>query len=416
MAAAPAPFTVVVAPDKFRGSLRAAEAAAAIAAGARDAATERGAVLRVRTCPVADGGDGLVEAALAAGFTAHERTVTGPTGDAVGVRFATGTDPVDGRPLAVVELAAASGLARLPGGRPTPGTARTAGTRGTGEVFVAALDSGVERVLLGLGGSAGTDGGTGIAAALGARFLDASGRELPPGGAALRDLDRVDVAALDPRLSTVEVVAACDVDNPLTGPRGAARVYGPQKGAAPGDVAALEEGLRQLARVLHRDAGVDVERLPGAGAAGGAGGGAAALLGARLVPGAGAVLGLVAFDRALAGAHLVVTGEGSLDAQSLSGKAPLGVARAAAARGVPVLLLAGRVDLDEGGAAVLRSLGAVGLHALTDLEPDLVVAQRDAAVLLRTLAARTVGPLLGGPAAAPTLPRPSTRTTARSPS
>lgn len=415
MAAAPAPFTVVVAPDKFRGTLRAAEAAAAIAAGARDAAEERGATLRVRTCPVADGGDGLVEAAVAAGFTAHERTVTGPTGDAVGARFATGTDPVDGRSLAVVELAAASGLALLPGGRPTPDTARAAGTRGTGELVAAALDTGVERVLLGLGGSAGTDGGTGLAAALGARFLDASGRELAPGGAALRHLDRVDVSALDPRLATVDVVAACDVDSPMTGPRGAARVYGPQKGAAPADAARLDDGLRRLAQVLHRDTGVDVERLPGAGAAGGTGGGAVALLGARLVPGADVVLELVAFDRALVGAHLVVTGEGCLDAQSLSGKAPLGVARAAAARAVPVLFLAGRVDLDEAGVAVLQSLGAVGLHALTDLEPDLGAAQRDAAVLLRTLAARTVGPLIDGPDAPRSLPRPSTRTTARSP-
>jgi glycerate kinase len=415
MAASPAPFTLVVAPDKFKGSLRAAEAAAAIAAGARAAATRLGVTLRVRASPVTDGGDGQVEAAVAAGFTAHERSVAGPTGERVDARFAVGTDPADGRSLAVVELASASGLAVLPGSRPTPATARTASTRGTGELVAAALDLGVQRLLLGLGGSAGPDGGAGLAAALGARFLDAAGRDLAPGGAALRDLDRVDLSALDARLSSVEVVVACDVDSPMNGPTGAAAVYGPQKGARPDDVAALDEGLRRLARVLHRDTGDDVERLPGAGAAGGTGGGAVALLGARLVPGAEAVLGLVGFDRALAGAHLVVTGEGSLDAQSLAGKAPLGVARAAAARGVPVLFLAGRVDLDEDATAALHSLGAVGLHALTDLEPDLPVARRDASVLLRTLAARTVGPLLGGPAAAPTLPRPSTPTTARSP-
>lgn len=416
MAAGPAPLTVLVAPDKFRGTLDASEAAAAIARGARDAAGARGVPLEIRLRPVADGGEGLVAAALAAGFTAHERIVRGPTGDPVTATFALGADPVDGVASAVVELAAASGLARLPGGRGHPGTARTASTYGTGELVGAALDAGARRVVLGLGGSAGTDGGTGLAGALGARFLDAAGGDLPPGGAGLRDLDRVDVSGLDRRLDGVELLAACDVDNPLTGERGAAAVYGPQKGAAPEDVEMLDSAMRRLATVLRRDVGVDVEQMDGAGAAGGTGGGVAALLGGRLVPGVEVVLRLVGFENALRGARLVVTGEGSLDAQTLAGKAPLGVAGAAAAHGVPVLFLAGRLSLDAAGTAELARLGAVGLHALTDLEPDVAVAERDAAVLLRELASRTIGPLLvslaGDPAANGRRTHPTARSTA----
>jgi glycerate kinase len=414
MAAGPVPLTVVVAPDKFRGTLDATAAAAAIAAGARDAAAALGVPLDVRLRPVADGGEGLVAAAVGAGFAAHERTVRGPTGDPVTARYALGADPVDGAASAVVELAEASGLARLPGGRGDPATARSASTHGSGELVRAALDAGVRRVVLGLGGSAGTDGGTGLAAALGARFLDEAGNDLPPGGAALPRLDRVDVSGLDPRLAGVEVLAACDVDSPLTGARGAAAVYGPQKGATPEDVEVLDVALRRLAAVLRRDVGVDVESPAGAGAAGGTGGGVAALLGGRLVPGVEVVLRLVGFADTLRGAHLVVTGEGSLDAQTLAGKAPMGVARSAARHGVPVLFLAGRVSLDAAGTAELDRLGAVGLHALTDLEPDAAVAERDAAVLLRALASRTVGPLLSRLAGLPAPTALRTDTTARS--
>ncbi|MBA2768016.1 MAG: glycerate kinase, partial [Sporichthyaceae bacterium] len=192
---------------------------------------------------------------------------------------------------------------------------------------------------------------------------------------------------LDPRLRDTEVVVACDVDNPLTGPEGAAQVYGPQKGATAQDVVALDAGLVRLAAVLRRDLGMDVETQPGAGAAGGVGAGAVAFLGARLTPGIDLLLDLVGFDETLAGADLVLTGEGSLDRQSLSGKAPVGVARRAQARGVPVVMLAGRVDLDDEARSRLRALGVVATHALLDLEPDPVLAQRNAASLLRTLAA-----------------------------
>lgn len=394
---ATARLTVVVAPDSFKGSLPAHEAAAAVAAGLRDAAATAGVDLVVRLRPVADGGEGSVDVVLAAGWTRQERTVTGPTGSPVLAPFAltaTGTEPR----TALLELAAASGLALLPGGRPDP---RGATTRGVGELVAAALDEGVDHLVLGIGGSATTDGGTGMAAALGARFLDADGRPLPPGGAALTDLARVDVTRLDERLRTTEVVVACDVDNPLTGPTGAAHVYGPQKGATPDDVAALDAGLARLAQVLRRDLGVDVERVPGAGAAGGVGAGALAFLGARLTPGIDLLLDLVGFDAALDGADLVVTGEGSFDAQSLAGKAPVGVARRARAAGVPVLVLAGRVDLDDADRARLADLGVVEARALLDLEPDPQRAQEQAAGLLRTLAAHALADRL---TAAPHVP------------
>ena len=284
---------------------------------------------------------------------------------------------------AVVELAAASGLTLLPDGP----DARRAGTFGTGELVAAALGEGVERLVLAIGGSAATDGGTGMATALGARLLDSDDRPLAPGGAALTDLARIDLTGLDPRIGTTEVVVACDVDNPLTGPSGAAAVYGPQKGATAADVTVLDAGLARLARVLRRDHGIDIEDTPGAGAAGGAGAGALAFLGARLTPGIDLVLDLVGFDDALAGADLVVTGEGSLDHQSLAGKAPVGVARRARAAGVPVVVLAGRVDLDAADRARLGDLGIVGTHALLDLQPDPALAMARAGTLLRELAA-----------------------------
>ena len=388
---ASARLTVVVAPDSFKGSLPAHEAAVAVAAGLRDAATVAGVTLEARLRPVADGGEGSVVVVLAAGWTGHERTVSGPTGRPVRAPFA--LSPVSSVPrTALVELAAASGLALLPGGRADP---RCASTRGTGELVAAALDAGVERLVLCIGGSATTDGGTGMASALGARFLDGNDEPLPPGGAALTQLARVDVTGLDTRLRLTEVIVACDVDNPLTGPAGAAHVYGPQKGATPGDVAALDAGLARLAQVLRRDLGVDVERVPGAGAAGGVGAGALAFLGARLTPGIDLLLDLVGFDEALDGADLVVTGEGSFDVQSLSGKAPVGVARRAHAAGVPVVVLAGRIDLDPVDRARLTDLGVVEVRALVDLEPDLHRAQHRAAALLRTLAAQTLADRLG---------------------
>lgn len=382
---------MVVAPDSFTGSLTAEQAATAAAAGLRAAATAAGSDLDLRHRPVADGGEGSVALLLTIGWRPVTRTVAGPTGAPVTATFA--LSPAGPGPTsAVVELAAASGRSLLPGGRPEP---LRATTYGTGELVSAALDAGARRIVLAIGGSASTDGGTGLAAALGARFWAADGAGLAPGGGSLVDLDRVDLSGLDPRLAEVEVVLACDVDSPLTGPRGAAHRYGPQKGAGPEEVARLDRGLARLADVVTRDLGADVGAdRPGAGAAGGTGFGVAALLGARLVPGADLLLDLVGFDAALAGADLVVTGEGSLDGQTLAGKAPLCVARRAAAAGVAVLLIAGRTDLDTAARAELADLGVLDVRALLDLQPDVALAHRDAAALLSEVARRAFADLV----------------------
>lgn len=369
-AGSPPRLRIVVAPDKFKGSLTAGAAATAIRTGLLRACPDADVVL----LPVADGGDGTVEAAVAAGYQRRSVGVRGPTGERVHATFA-----VRGR-SAVLELAEASGLRRLPGGRPAP---LTASTWGTGELLLAALDSGASSLVLGVGGSASTDGGAGMAQALGARLLDVAGRQLPPGGAALLDLDRIEVDGLDPRLAAVTVVLASDVDNPLVGPRGAAAVYGPQKGASPDDVARLDAALTRYAQVVRRDLGMAIAGAPGAGAAGGTGAGAMAFLGAASTSGIALVLDVVGFAAAVAGADLVITGEGSLDVQSLAGKAPVGVAAAAAAAGVPVVALCGRLEVTP---EQLRAVGISSARALLELQPDPGLAQRDAAELLARLA------------------------------
>ena len=365
---------VVIAPDKFKGSLTAVQAADAIASGVLSASP----TASVHALPVADGGEGTVEAVVAAGFTRCELTVRGPTGTAVEAAYALrgGT--------AVIEMAEASGLGRLPDAEPAP---LTASTYGTGQLVAAALDAGARSIVLGIGGSATTDGGAGMAQALGARLLNGSGAELAPGGAALVDLDRIDVGGLDPRIAAAEVTVACDVDSPLVGPAGAAAVYGPQKGASERDVAVLDAGLGRLAEVVRRDLGIDVAQLPGAGAAGGLGAGAIAFLGAELTSGIELLLGVVGFGEALLDADLVLTGEGSLDEQSLSGKAPVGVARAAAPSKVPVLALCGRVTVTD---SQLRDVGIDRALSLLDLQPDVERAHQDASMLLTRLAERAV--------------------------
>ncbi len=343
---------IVIAPDSFKGSLSADRAAEAIAAGVARVLPGAEPVLR----PVADGGEGTVAAALRAGYRPRTARVSGPAGRPVDAVFALrGT-------TAVVELAAAAGMGLLD--RPAP---LTATTRGVGELVRSALDAGAGRIVLGIGGSATTDGGAGMLQALGVRLLDVGGREVPPGGGGLAALDRIDPAGLDPRLARVEFVVASDVDNPLTGPTGAAHVFGPQKGASAGQVEALDAVLGRYAAVLGRDLGADVAGTPGAGGAGGTAAGALAL-GARVVSGAGLVCDLVGLSEAIPGAELVVTGEGSLDEQTLHGKAPAEVARRARAAGVPCLALAGRVVL---GADQLAAAGFRAAHALTEVEPDL---------------------------------------------
>ncbi|MEU7836345.1 MULTISPECIES: glycerate kinase [unclassified Nonomuraea] len=369
---------VLVAPDKFKGSLTAAEVAAHVSAGLGVPAIE---------LPVADGGDGTVDAVVACGFTRVSRQVTGPTGEPVKASYARRGD------TAVVELAEASGLRRLPGGLEP----LTATSYGTGELVADAIRQGAKRIVLGLGGSACTDGGAGMAQALGARFLDAQGDELEYGGAALGGLDRIDISGFTD-MSGIEVVVASDVDNPLLGPHGAAAVYGPQKGATPEDVPVLDRALGRLAAVATRTHGLagavehdDVPRpmgvagAPGAGAAGGVGFAALAFLHAEVQPGIDYLLDLLGFGEHVKGARLVITGEGSLDEQSLRGKAPVGVAQAAARAGVPVVAVCGRRTLSD---AELRAAGIEAAYALTDLEPDPARCMADAAALLERLAAK----------------------------
>lgn len=267
-----------------------------------------------------------------------------------------------------------------------------ASTTGTGELVRAALDAGAREIVLGLGGSAATDGGAGAAAALGVRFLDSQGSLLARGGGELLRLCRIDVSALDPRLASVSLVLASDVDNPLIGPHGAAAVYGPQKGATPEEVAVLDAALRRFAEVVRRDVGPAVADLPGGGAAGGTGAGAVALLGARLEPGTALLQQVVGLVDAVRAADLVITGEGSLDRQSLAGKPPVGVAATARAAGVPVIALAGRLALSS---AELAAVGIGTAKALLELEPDLGRAQANAAELLAQLAEQVGRALYG---------------------
>ncbi len=373
------PVHVVIAPDSFKGSLAADRVAEAVASGIRRVRPDVEAVLR----PIADGGEGTVAAALRAGYRPRTVRVGGPDGRPVEATLA-----LDGT-TAVVELATAAGLGLLDEPAPT-----TATTRGVGELVRSALDGDVRRIVLGIGGSATTDGGAGMLQALGVRLLDADGAELPPGGAALARLDRVDPTGLDPRLAGVEFVVASDVTNPLVGPDGAAAVFGPQKGATPEQVAALDAALARYAAVLGRDVGTDPSRVRGAGGAGGTAAGALAVLGATVVSGAGLVCDLVGLAEALDGAVLAVTGEGALDEQTLAGKAPGEVAARAGAAGVPCLALAGVVRL---AADRLAAAGFVAAHGLVEVEPDVRRCLAEPEPLLAELAARVVPPHLPAP-------------------
>jgi glycerate 2-kinase len=363
---------VLVAPDKFKGTLTAAQVAGHLAAGLGQTRPGLGVV----QVPVADGGDGTVDAAEAAGYRRIEMGVRGPTGNAITAAFAF----ADG--TAVIEAAAASGLALLPDGELAPLTAHT---RGVGELILTAARMRAKRIVLGLGGVATTDGGSGMARAFGARLLDSAGAELPPGGGALARLARLDLSKLRD-LSGIEFVVANDVDNPLLGPHGAAAVYAPQKGATPADVAVLEEGLARWADVVENSElpGAPFRDVAGAGAAGGLGFAALAFLGATMRPGIELILDLISFGAHLENASLVITGEGALDAQSLHGKAPVGVARATGP-GIPVVAVCGICTLspDE-----LRAAGISRAYALTDIEPDVARCRANPGPLLETLAAQ----------------------------
>ena len=361
---------VLVACDKFKGTLSASDVATCIADGLRAVAPGT----RVIAVPVADGGDGTLIAVEEAGFKPVPVTVDGPTGKAVLTRYAA----LEG--VAVVELADACGLGRLPGGRLE---SLDASSRGVGQVLAAALSAGYRDIVLAVGGSASSDGGAGMMSALGAVLRDRHGNVLPSGGGALADLETLDFSALHPALADAHIVLACDVDNPLLGINGAVAVYGPQKGAVGAAAERLEEGLRRWAEVVSAATGRDHAADPGAGAAGGVGFAALALLGARMQPGIELLLETVGFEERLRGASLVITGEGSLDEQTLSGKTPAGVARAARAGGVPVVAVCGRSSLAADRA---RAAGIERVFALSDLEPDPEVCMAKAGPLLTSLA------------------------------
>ena len=325
---------IVIAPHAFKGSLSALEAADAIADGVKAAAPDADLVL----VPIADGGDGTVDALVAA--THGERRslrVRGPLGDPVEADYGL----IDAGSTAVIEMAKAAGLALVPPDRRDP---RVTTTYGVGELLQHAYRSGARRFIVGIGGSATNDGGVGMAQALGYQLLDENGHELPPGGLALKRLARIHTGGVHANWKEAQVDVACDVTNPLTGPSGASAVYGPQKGATPEAVAELDAALKHFADVIRRDLGLDVEQLPGAGAAGGLGAGLVAFTGARLRPGAEMIMEALALDERLKGADLVITGEGRLDSQTARfGKGPAAVARHARNAGIPVVAIAGGI-------------------------------------------------------------------------
>jgi glycerate kinase len=331
---------IIAAPQEYKGTLTAREAAEAMTEGARRAVPEA----TIEPVPLSDGGPGLVEAILS---SASGRVMLTPVADPL-ERIIEARRAVLEDGTAVIESAAAAGLILLGDDERDP---RATSTYGVGQLMLAAFEERCEHIIVGLGGSSTNDGGAGMGAALGARFVDASGEALPPGGAALARLDHVDISGLDPRIAEARVVAAADVTNPLCGPEGASLVYGPQKGASPEVAAELDAALRRYADILERDIGVSVLATPGAGAAGGLGAGLIAFAHAEVRPGFEVVAGAMRLRERIAGADLLLTGEGRLDRQSGYGKATLGIARTAAERGVPVLVVPGA--LGPGWEAIL---------------------------------------------------------------
>jgi glycerate kinase len=372
---------IIVAPNSFKGSLSATQAAKAIARGVKDAFPDA----EVVEIPVADGGEGTVEALVSAhGGTYEWVNVEGPLGDPVLASYGL----IDNGKTAVAELASASGYVLV---SPAMRDPRKTSTFGFGQLLEAARKSGARQIIAGIGSSATNDGGVGMAQALGYRFLDTAGRELPRGGAALIRLDRIDDSNLDPGWRSVRVRVACDVTNPLTGPEGASAVYGPQKGADPITVRMLDRALGHLADVIERQYGKRVADLPGAGAAGGTGAGLMAFLDAKLVSGAALVVEASGFEPALKGADLVITGEGRADNQTAYGKAPGEVARRARAAGVPTVLIAGTKG---SGWETLLTKGFISVTTLGQEGDNLQDLMQDARPALTRAAALAVKELL----------------------
>jgi glycerate kinase len=366
---------VVIAPDSFKESLTAPQVAEQIAAGFREVFPDADYVL----VPLADGGEGTVQAMVAAtGGRTVPVSVTGPLGTQVTAFYGLAGD---GR-TAVIEMAAASGLMLVPPGQRNP---LLTTSYGTGELIRAALAAGVNRIVVGIGGSATNDGGAGMLQALGMKLLDREGGEIGFGGGALSGLAGMDAGSLDPRLGEVTIDVACDVDNPLLGERGASAVFGPQKGATPEMVAQLDANLSHYAAVISRDLGAEVAGAAGAGAAGGMGA-ALLTLGGRLRPGIEIILDAVDFETIARDADLIITGEGRIDSQTVSGKAPVGVARIAKRLGKPVIGIAGSLAAD---AAMVYAHGINAVFSIVPRPCSLEDALENAAANIR-LAARNI--------------------------
>ena len=379
---------VVIAPQTFKGSISALDAARAMKEGVLRVVPEA----EIALVPVADGGDGTLETLVeGSGGTVRDAKVTGPLGEALMSQWgAMG----DGR-TAVIEMARTSGLALVPPEKRSP---LLATTFGLGEAILQALETGFRRFIIGIGGSATNDAGAGMSQALGIRLLDAAGNDLARGGAALTDLDRIDLSGLDERAQEAEFLVACDVSNPLTGPEGASAIYGPQKGATPEMVSQLDAALRHFARIVKRDVGADIDQVAGAGAAGGLGGGMMAFLGGELKTGVDIVLETVDLESHLDGADLVITGEGQLDHQTVYAKAPIGVAGRAKARGVPVIAVSGSLgegyqDVHEHGidAAAAITCAPMDLGEASDRAPELVTSATEEALRFMKVGASVFG-------------------------
>lgn len=372
---------ILVAPDSFGGALDSVGVADAIAAGWSSIRPDDEIVRR----PMADGGEGTLAALAAAlGDEAERREVS--TVDPLGRPIEADWLALDDGRGAFVEMAAASGLARVALDERTADSVRRASTRGTGDLVRAALDAGVSRITVGLGGSATNDGGSGLLRALGARFLDAQGRDLGEGGAALANLDRIDASELDPRLAQVKLVVASDVTNTLVGSNGASAVYGPQKGADPETVGELDAALARYGGAIERTTGRLVADLPGAGAAGGTTAALLGFTGAVLRPGVEVVAELIGLADALESASLVITGEGRADEQTLHGKTAMGVASLARPRGTPVVLLCGA--LGSGADTLAAATALTVVQPIIDRPMTLDEAMRDTPRLLQAAAAR----------------------------
>ncbi|HQZ03227.1 MAG TPA: glycerate kinase [Thauera sp.] len=371
---------IVIAPDSYKESLSALEVAQAIEAGFRAIFPQADYLL----VPVADGGEGTVEAMVAATQGRRlDATVSGPLGEQVQAFYGLTGDG----DTAVIEMAAASGLMLVPPAQRNP---LITSSRGTGELVRKALDAGARHFILGIGGSATNDGGAGMVQALGARLLDGEGHDLKPGGGALAALARIDISGLDPRLVACHIEVACDVDNPLTGPRGASVVFGPQKGATPDMVKTLDDNLAHFATLIERDLGLAVAATPGAGAAGGMGAAMLAFFGATLKPGIEIVTAAVDLDAHVRDADLVITGEGRIDFQTIHGKTPIGVARVAKRHGKPVIGIAGSLG-DKVG--VVHEHGIDAVFSVLNHPCTLDEALRDAAANVE-LTARNVAATL----------------------